>query len=739
VERVAVQDGDEAVTTWDTPLRKVLGKDAAKLAKGLGVETVGQLVSHYPRRLLRAGEATSLGELEPGARANVVVTVRQVTVHDYMNRRTNRLAHRVEVEAALADGTVWMTFFDSNRGRATWRAQQLSPGTTLLAAGKFEKNTYKRGRWELAHPYYEVGETATLPALMPIYPATSEVTSPQVMRAMRVALDVLGEVPDPLPEEVRLQRDLPTLRTALEWMHRPETQEQHLAARRRLKLDEALVMQVALAQRRREQRALTAVSRKGRQGGLLDAFGQQMPFELTAGQRDVEQVLMTDLAGEHPMHRLLQGEVGSGKTVVALRAMLRVVDSGGQAVLLAPTEVLAQQHHRSISAMLGDLAGGDMLGAADQATGVALLTGSTGAPARRQALLDAASGHAGIVIGTHALLEDVVQFADLGLVVVDEQHRFGVEQRAALAAKAAGGAPHVLVMTATPIPRTVAMTVFGDLETSELRELPRGRAPIQTTVVPVAAQPTWLDRAWSRVREEVAAGRQAYVVCPRISADEDEGDQPPWDAPEDGTARVLAAVDQVAPMLTGGPLDGLRVTALHGRMHPDDKDRTMRAFAAGEVDVLVSTTVVEVGVDVPNATMMVILDADRFGISQLHQLRGRVGRGAHPGLCLLVTTAAGASARRRLEAVAGTVDGFRLAELDLEIRREGDVLGADQSGRRSSLQLLSVVRDIEVVQDARTLAGEIVATDPTLSGHPVLARRVLTLREGESAAYLEKT
>jgi ATP-dependent DNA helicase RecG len=727
------------VSSWDTPLSKTLGGRTAKALEGaLGALTIGQLVSHYPRRLLLAGEASSLSDLVPGERASVVLTVRGAKVHDYLNKRTRRRAYRVEIEAALSDGTVWMTFFDSNAGRAQWRAEQLSPGTTLLASGKFERNTYKRERWELTHPYYEVGEAGSVPELLPIYPAKAEVSSWQIMRAVRVALDVLGGVDDPLPDALREQHGLPPLRTALEWIHRPETREQHEEARRRLKFDEALVMQTALAQRRHEQRGLTAVSRRGRAGGLLDAFDRRMPFDLTEGQRQVEQVLTADLAGEHPMHRLLQGEVGSGKTVVALRAMLRVIDSGGQAALLAPTEVLAQQHHRSISVLLGDLAGGDMLGAADEATGVALLTGSMGAAARRQALLDAASGHAGIVIGTHALLEDVVQFADLGLVVVDEQHRFGVEQRSALAAKAAGGSPHVLVMTATPIPRTVAMTVFGDLETSELRELPAGRAPIQTTVVPVAEQPSWLDRAWQRVREEVEAGRQVYVVCPRISADDDGDEAAPGEGPGEDGKRPLAAVEQVAPMLAEGALAGLRVSPLHGRMAPDDKDATMRAFAAGEIDVLVSTTVIEVGVDVGNATTMVVLDADRFGISQLHQLRGRVGRGGHPGLCLLVTASYGAASRDRLQAVAGTTDGFRLAELDLEIRREGDVLGTDQSGRRTSLQLLSVVRDVAVVEEARAAAGVIVAADPELVEHAALGAAVRDLREGHAADYLEK-
>jgi ATP-dependent DNA helicase RecG len=384
------------------------------------------------------------------------------------------------------------------------------------------------------------------------------------------------------------------------------------------------------------------------------------------------------------------------------------------------------------------------------------------AAARRGALLDAASGEAGIVIGTHALLEDKVQFADLGLVVVDEQHRFGVEQRAALSTRTDGPRPHVLVMTATPIPRTVAMTVFGDLETSALAELPAGRGEIQTTVVPLAEQPAWLERVWTRVREEVDQGRQVYVVCPRISGNEDaevvtdpDEEQPPADADDSGDAGNKvgagggsrsadkpppAAVEELLPRLVDGPLEGLRVSALHGRLPPETKDEVMRAFADGQVDVLVSTTVIEVGVDVANATTMVVLDAERFGVSQLHQLRGRVGRGGHHGLCLLVTgSEVGSRARERLEAVAGTVDGFRLAELDLTLRREGDVLGSNQSGSRRYLKLLSVVRDADLIEGARDAAVDLVERDPTLVGEPDLLAEVEQLHESERSAYLDKT
>jgi ATP-dependent DNA helicase RecG len=429
--------------------------------------------------------------------------------------------------------------------------------------------------------------------------------------------------------------------------------------------------------------------------------------------------------------------------------MLQAVDGGGQAVLLAPTEVLAQQHYRSISVLLGPLAQAGQLSldqagpeAGEPATRVALLTGSTGVRARRSTLSDVFTGDAGILVGTHALLEDQVQFADLGLVVIDEQHRFGVEQRDALREKAAGARPHVLVMTATPIPRTVAMTVFGDLEVSTLSELPAGRSPIATHVVPAVERPHYLDRAWQRVREEVAAGRQAYVVCPRIGGTDDGAAPPAEDVPppEDGeTRRPPLAVLDVVPELTEGPLAGLRIGVMHGRLVPDEKDRVMTAFAAGQLDVLVSTTVIEVGVDVPNATAMVILDAERFGVSQLHQLRGRVGRGRYPGLCLLVTESEpDGPSRERLDAVAETGDGFQLSRLDLQQRREGDVLGSAQAGRRSSLKLLRLLEDEDLIGAAREEATALVAADPELSAHPALREAIDDFLGDRRAEFLDK-
>ena len=732
--------------TWDTKLAAVAGKQAPKIEKAFGYQTVGELLLHYPRRYVDKGSLSDLGSISPDEHVTVIARVVHAKMHTYQDRRRGGFAYRLEVVVATEKDELSLTFFDKKKHIAEWRENQVEPGRTGLFSGKVGRF---RGSLQLTNPQTKMfgvpGETATdeataewdkIPQLITIYPAAATVQSWQIESAILLALDLVEDVPELLPEDVRRSHDLVETRQALRWIHRPDSWSQKMAAEKRLRFDEAFVTQTVLAQRRTQLANLPAVPRAGRESGLFDRFDERLPFALTDGQHEVSRVILDDLAAGHPMHRLLQGEVGSGKTVVALRAMLRVVDSGGQAALLAPTEVLAQQHHRSITAMLGDLAAAGMLGGASDGTQVALLTGSLGAAARREALLDAASGSAGIVIGTHALLEDKVQFAELGLVVVDEQHRFGVEQRAALTAKAGGSPPHVLVMTATPIPRTVAMTVFGDLETSTLTELPAGRATIQTNVVPLAEHPTWLERGFQRIREEVGKGHQVYVVCPRIGGGEGDAPELPADVDE---SRPMASVEEVAPMLAEGPLHGLRVETLHGRLAPDRKDEVMRSFAAGGIDVLVSTTVIEVGVDVANATMLLVFDADRFGVSQLHQLRGRVGRGAHPGLCLLVTgIEKDAPARERLDAVAATTDGFELSRVDLEQRREGDVLGASQSGRRSSLRLLSVLRDEDVIHEAREVATAIVADDPDLDSHPDLAAQVRRLHEADQADYLEK-
>ncbi|MEU4512104.1 ATP-dependent DNA helicase RecG [Nonomuraea wenchangensis] len=728
------------MSRFDEPLTKALDPKTAKLLHSvLGLETVGDLLRHYPRRYAERGELTSLADLEVDEHVTVVGEVTRLMRKPMRNRGGTWL----EVEVADGSGDkIYLSFFGKGSHAAESR---LKPGRRGMFAGKVGLfGARGRPRWQLAQPEFELfeeedegGAAEFAAAPVPIYPAGKDLTPWAIRRAIGVVLDTLGPLDDPLPAELRARHKLQPLAEALVGIHRPKDFAEMGRARQRLKFDEAFVLQSVLLQRRQAATAWPARPRPRRADGLLASFDERLPFALTEGQAAVGEEIADDLAREHPMHRLLQGEVGAGKTVVALRAMLQVVDAGGQAALLAPTEVLAQQHHRSITAMLGDLAQGGMFGG----TAVTLLTGSMGAPARRAALLDAASGNAGIVVGTHALLQEHVQFADLGLVVVDEQHRFGVEQRDALREKAGDARPHVLVMTATPIPRTVAMTVFGDLEVSTLSQLPSGRAPITTHVVPAAEKPHYLERTWERVREEVALGRQAYIVCPRIGDLEgDEGDLQVAPASGDDERRPPLAVLDVAELLTQGPFHDLRVGVLHGKLPPEEKDTIMRSFSRGELDVLIATTVIEVGVDVPNSSVMIIMDADRFGVSQLHQLRGRVGRGGLPGLCLLVSDfPAGTPARARLDAVAATLDGFELSRVDLEQRREGDVLGAAQSGKRSSLKLLQLLRDEDVIAAAREEAAALLAEDADLTGHPALRAEIDRLLQDERAEYLEKT
>ncbi|CAN5284722.1 ATP-dependent DNA helicase RecG [soil metagenome] len=775
----------------DEALARVLGeRTAAPLAK-LGLKTTGDLLRHYPRRYTEPGTFTNLTDLAVGEHVTVQAEVRQVTVREMRSRGGAML------QAVVTDGvrTLQLTFFAKRRGVLRVHEQRLVPGRTGLFTGVVSDY---RGQRQLTHPDYQLigvdaeDEAAALVEAsrpIPLYPASAAVPTWRIQRCVRTVLDPLtdADLPDPIPAEVRSARGLVGLREALTDVHEPFTDEQWRRGRDRLRYEEAFVLQAELARRRQLAAGSPAVARPRVPGGLLDAFDARLPFTLTDGQRAVGAELEVELAAAHPMQRLLQGEVGSGKTVVALRAMLQVVDAHGQAALLAPTEVLAAQHVRTLRALLGDLAEGGFLGGDDLSTRVALLTGSQGASARRENLLDAASGRAGIVVGTHALLSETVQFADLGLVVVDEQHRFGVEQRDTLRAKAAQ-TPHLLVMTATPIPRTVAMTVFGDLETSTLSEIPAGRSGVTTVVVP-ADNTTWVARTWQRVREEVEKGGRAYVVCPRIdpddeqpgarrrsapgrgAADDDGADLLSWDeaaAPTDEPdadepsvddvgvdglgldllgvdagappRRPLRAVLEVADELRALPaLAGIEIGTLHGRMAADEKDRALAEFTSGRVPVLVSTTVIEVGVDVTDATAMVVLDADRFGISQLHQLRGRVGRGAAPGLCLLVADAPdGSPAAARLATLAATTDGFELATVDLELRREGDVLGAAQSGGASSLRLLRVARDGAVIERARADAREVVGADPDLRAHLELRAAIDRLLVGEREEFIDR-
>ena len=718
----------------ESKLSSVVGDRTAKvLTDSFSIKSVGDLMRHYPRRYMVRGELSDISKLAEGDEVTILAEVFSSTNRPLRGRKGSIF------EVVVTDGTdkLSLTFFNQ-----AWREKELKVGRQGLFAGKVGIFNHKK---QLAHPDYEMipdgndvdaAASAFAGKFLPVYPATSKMPSWKIQKCVEMAIESLDEFEDFLPDILRAEHGYPTLQQALVALHAPTELESAENARERLTFDEAFLLQSLLVLRRNELKKLSTASRKTIKGGLLEDFDASLPFELTGGQKAVCAEIEDDLAQGHPMHRLLQGEVGSGKTIVALRAMLAVVDTGGQAALLAPTEVLAAQHLRTIQKLLGSLSQGGMLGSNEKATQVTLITGSQSAPARKAALALAASGEAGIVIGTHALLGEKVEFKDLGLIVVDEQHRFGVEQRDALKEKAQKP-PHLLVMTATPIPRTVAMTVFGDLDVSTLRELPLGRQPITTHVIAPMEKPAYLERAWQRIREEVSQGHQAYVVAPRIEAGSDVNAD--LDFLFGNESSEIASVEELAPRLATNELAGVRVAMLHGRLSADEKDSTMKAFTEGEIDVLISTTVIEVGVDVANATIMMIMDADRFGVSQLHQLRGRVGRGTSPGLCLLVTNSlAQTPARDRLNAVAATLDGFELSRIDLEQRREGDVLGARQSGTKSHLRLLQVLRDEELIEGARRDATRVIEQSPDLTSYPLLKNELNKMARDMAVDYLDK-
>jgi ATP-dependent DNA helicase RecG len=680
-----------------TKLSSILGDKTAKaFEKQLGIATLGELLEHFPRRYSTRGELTDFASLPIGETVSVVGEVRSVSTRRMKGKQGSIL------EVLLSDGTKDLTLAFFNQA---WRSKELIPGARGLFSGKVGAFS---GKLQLAHPDYELFNTeidqtdakawAMLP--IPIYKATGTLTTWKIQKSIVIAVESLIEIADPLPSSLLKSKKLLGLLEALNLVHQPKTEADYRAARNSLRFREALQLQLQLV--RRKQNALVAAAEKRFPGELLQAFDSSLPFTLTKGQSEIGEQIFTDLATGSPMHRLLQGEVGSGKTIVALRAVLAVAESGGQSAVLAPTEVLATQHFKSLSEALGPKLSAQL--------GLRLLTGQMGTAERKKVLLDVASGKCLLVVGTHALISANVGFYDLGLVVIDEQHRFGVSQREQLKAKASK-APHVLTMTATPIPRTLAITIFGDLEISTLTELPSGRKPITSHVVPVS-EPALVARVWKRVSEEVQAGRQAFVVCPRIDgktyeevAEIDSEELEIHDGPPPASAVEVFEALKLNPALTG-----LRLGLMHGRLPIDEKAEVMRHFAAGELDVLVSTTVIEVGVNVPNASVMVVLDADRFGISQLHQLRGRVGRGEHAGLCLLVSGAETQSlAMQRLEAVAATNDGFELSEVDLEFRGEGDVLGQMQSGGRSGLKLLRVAKDAKLISETREIAIAMIA------------------------------
>jgi ATP-dependent DNA helicase RecG len=738
-----------------TKLDRVIGpKTAAAFTAAFGYQVAEDLLTHYPRRYIRRGELTDIDQIPVGSEATILAEVLSTRVRKIPGRKGAIL------ETIVTDGRAKLnlTFFNQ-----AWREKELRAGRQGLFAGKISLFNGKR---QLAHPEYQLipeGDDVEgaidqfAGKLIPIYPASGKLPSWKIEQSISLVIDTLGEIPDPLPEELRELFHYPSKRDAFINVHRPQSLESAESALARLTFDEALLLQLILLRKKNKLKKAISKKREAKSDGILSKFDRSLPFSLTEGQMRVSAEIESDLQSEHPMYRLLQGEVGSGKTVLAIRAMLAVVDGGGQAALLAPTEVLAQQHFRNLSKSLSPFL--DTLNFTDdsnstQEISIALLTGSLSQREKEEIRGRIKRHEVDLVIGTHALIEESVIFKDLGIVVVDEQHRFGVEQRDALRNRAQTP-PHILVMTATPIPRTVAMTIFGDLDVSILDQLPTGRSPITTHLIPVLEKPHFLDRAWERIKEEVAKGHQGYVVAPRISSSDslsevtftlnseiaeraarllgDEGSE------REESEKNMASVEEFYPMLSNGPLANLRISPLHGRMSMEEKDQIMSAFAEGEIDLLVATTVIEVGIDVPNATVMVILDADRFGVSQLHQLRGRVGRGTSPGLCLLVSRAQpGTPALARLEAVAATLDGFELSRIDLEQRREGDVLGQAQSGTRSHLRLLRVLRDEEMIVRARELAISLLEKNNDLTNYPALADAVHELELESQIEFMEK-
>jgi ATP-dependent DNA helicase RecG len=730
----------------------IIGKKAAAaLEEVFGIRTVDDLLRHYPRKYNKGGSVLGDDDEPPEAGEHITFVD---TITKAEKRWTNRQPKREFLVITLGSRRpkVTATFFN-----AKFLKHTLIEGTRVMLSGEVG---FFNGTMQLTHPAFLIldspsgrvgGGSKSLKAMIdtstvgadgevdmsvfesdffPIYPASAKLQSWDIYACVRQVLAVLDPVVDPLPEDIVRERNMISEDEAIRAVHIAESAAERARALDRLRFDEAVGLQWALVGRRYGELSETGPLAPHREDGLAAALLRQLPFELTAGQREVLSVVSDELASTRPMNRMLQGEVGSGKTIVSLLAMMQMIDAGYQCAMLAPTEVLADQHARSMREVLGPLAMGGQLGGLEDATRVVLLTGSMSAAQKRDARAEIASGEAGIVIGTHALLQDAVEFHQLGMVVVDEQHRFGVEQRDRLRAKATGGiTPHLLVMTATPIPRTVALTVYGDLETSTLRELPRGRQPISTNVIFSKVQSSWLERAWQRVVEEVDAGRQGYVVAPRI----DEEDKIGGDKP----ARSAASVVDLFARLRRHELAGLRVGLMHGRLSPDEKDDVMAGFRAGQIDVLVCTTVIEVGVDVPNATVMVVMDADWFGISQLHQLRGRIGRGSHPSLCLLETKLpADSKAGVRLLAVASTLDGFELADLDLAERREGDVLGRNQSGRAIGLRLLSLNEHRDIIEDARAYCEY---TYPRRPSDPGLALLAAHFDDTEQIEYLDKS
>ena len=740
-------DGRKLRQLADLPVSVLrgVGVSAERELAELGIETVLDLVTHYPRRYIDGTRLVPIADLTVGEKASVLAEVSRVSrPSSGYGRGRRRSPSRVLVEVSDASGRLHVVFFNQS-----WRAKQLAVGTLALFYGAV--GSYQ-GRLQLGSPTAEVlrsaGDTtgsddagagsgeddgAQRGRVFPVYPLSDKanLTSARISRYAGEALDRAGEFADPLRARTRQRFQLVARTTAFNHIHRPAAMGEQGPARRRLAFDELFRLQLALVLRQArlqsDARGIRhVVSREDGQPTLSERFLDGLPFRPTGAQRRAIDVIRGDLAGDLPMHRLLQGDVGSGKTVVAVSAMLTAVEGGHQAALMAPTEVLAEQHATGVRSLVDGLAVPDPSTLeGERPLRVALLTNKTSTTDRARLHAGLADGTVDLLIGTHALLTEEVGFSSLGVVVIDEQHRFGVEQRAALRAKGrgddgSGHDPDLLVMTATPIPRTAAMVVFGDLDMTIIDELPEGRRPVTTAWL---RTPLETEEAWSRVRTEVANGRRAFVVCPLV----------------DGSERVQAtsAVTE-AERLAGAELAGLRVGLLHGQLPSAEKDRVMGEFRAGEIDVLVATTVIEVGVDVPEATVMVIEDADRFGIAQLHQLRGRVGRGSDPSWCYLLSENDTPEAEARLSAMERTTDGFELADVDLELRGEGTILGARQKGR-SDLKLARLLSDRDLVEHARAVAEELVADDPDLVRHELLVDELRIFIDEDEAEFLFKS
>lgn len=726
-------DESKSETFEQLELSRVLGsKNAGALEKSFGYTTVGEFLWHFPRRYVEVGELTPIAELPFDEHVTVVAQVVNVSQRQMHSRRGFIFEVTVSDELAQNGQELKMTFFNGYQAR-----QDLIVGTIAMFSGKVG---WYQDHLQLSQPDYAILDTAAQadPWPIPIYPASAKMPNKKIRDLIGLFIEEMTEsrLPEFLPLQVLEKYRYPVRSKAYLDRHHPREVKHAYIARQRFAFEEAFMLQLSLAERSQTLGQQPAIARKRVIGGLAAKFEARLPFTLTADQLTVGEEISADLQKNHPMHRLLQGEVGSGKTVVALRAILQVIDSGGQAALLAPTEVLASQHYSSIKKMLGNLADPGLFGEGE-GTGVALLTGSAKTAQRREALLGIASGETGLIIGTHALLGEHVRFAELGLVVIDEQHRFGVEQREALRAKGEANVPHTLVMTATPIPRTVAMTVFGDLDTSTIKKLPAGRAPISTHLVPMQLT-GYRDRLFSRIREEVDKGHQVYVVCPRISETTLEQGTLLVTA-EDGANQTMS-VEAMFELLSSMPdFEDVQLEALHSQLDPHDKQEIMDEFAAGKIDVMVSTTVIEVGVDVHNATLMVIMDAERFGISQLHQLRGRVGRGGLPGTCLLTTWLdADHPSVQRLRTVEATLDGFELAESDLAERREGNILGVQQSGSRSTLRELSIIKDRALIESAREEVQQLMKQESWAKKYPELAAMAESWIDQSTSEFLNK-